>query len=300
MPDKRDSDISSPAAKQTRVRKPRTAANAKSKAKSKPKAAAAKSAAQKTAKSRRTTAKAAASTSTPKPKVAKAAAKKAKPQSEKPVVIESIPASKLPVSPREPAAADAPSSAMFSAAPVPENRWRWAGAPIAATVAFMATLGALLLGYWTGHAVGTDAVGETAVTVASAAEKTTAQPALEPAVPAEEPDSKEGNIAEAASTIVAPETPEPMVTPEAIQPAEPAAGALAQGLHLQVSALSNQNAASALRERLEGQGYPVVVEAQVEDDLVRVYVGPIADGEDLDEWAAALRKEGLKPFPKRL
>lgn len=310
MPDKRDSDISSPAAKQTRVRKPRTAASAKSKAKSKPKAAAAKSAG-KTAKPRRRTRTKAAAASPTRNSAATgagkpAAAKQAKPQSDELVidqssqpVMQSTPAPKLPVSPRKPAAADASSNAPSSAAPVPESRWSWAGAPIAATVAFLATLGALLLGYWTGYAVGGDAVGETALTVASAAEKTPRNPVAAPASLFELPVVHERNIAEAPEAVESPESLEPL---EAVEPAAPEAAAesIEQGLHLQVSALSSERAASTLRRQLESKGFPVRVDPPAEDDLVRVYVGPIADGEDLDEWAGALRKEGLKPFPKRL
>lgn len=185
----------------------------------------------------------------------------------------------LPVPPQEPAAADAPFNASVSAAPVPENHWSWASAPTAATAAFLATLGALLLGYWTGYAIGSEAVGKTAATVVSASEKTPSRAIAElTPIPEREPA-----------------TPTPAIEEQAAAERQPA-----EGLHLQVSALSNERAASALRRRLESQGFPVRVEAPSKDDLVRVYVGPIADSADLDEWASELRKEGLKPFPKRL
>ena len=147
------------------------------------------------------------------------------------------------------------------------------GPPVAATVAFVATLGALLMGYWAGYAVGTGAMGDTAV--AAAAEKTSRRVAPEEAAPA------------------APSAPEAAAAPEAIEPP-------ANGMHLQVSALSDEKAASALRQELESRGFPVRVEAPAEDELVRVYVGPIADSDDLTEWANKLRAEGLDPFPKRL
>ena len=139
------------------------------------------------------------------------------------------------------------------------------------------------MGYWTGYAVGSDAIGKTAATVAAASEKTPTQ------------------VAQEQQALIATIEPEPAEAPAQIeQPApEPAAGP-ADGLHLQVSALSNEKAASDLRRELESRGFRVRVEAPSEDKLVRVYVGPISDADDLSALSSELRKEGLDPFPKRL
>ncbi|MCB1021479.1 MAG: SPOR domain-containing protein [Bryobacterales bacterium] len=151
-----------------------------------------------------------------------------------------------------------------------------AGPPLAASLAFIATLGALMIGYWAGYAVGTG--GSEPIRVAQAAEKSS-QPAL--ALPQEKP------------------APQPAAAP--VQPAPQAAQKprVAGGLHLQVSALSSQQAAAQLQRELERQGYPVRVDQTAQDQLVRVYVGPVPKDE-LRAWTTELRKEGLAPFPKRL
>lgn len=274
MPTKRDCDITKPAARKPRTRKALAAATATSKSASEPRKAAAKPAEKPVAPRRR-----AASPRKPPQKqpATVVAATEAQAEPEAPVIF-SVPTPILPVSPREPAASDASSSAAIAAAPVPEHTWSWAGAPIAATVAFLATLGALLMGYWTGYSVGSDAMGKPGATVVAAAEK---KPTLTIAV---EPAPEQAS--EAAAGI----EPQP----------EQSAAAAAAGLHLQVSALSNERAADSLRRQLEGRGFPVHIEAPKEDDLVRVYVGPIADADDLNKWSSELRNQGLKPFPKRL
>ena len=143
-----------------------------------------------------------------------------------------------------------------------------------------------MLGYWTGYSVA-GGTSETAVTVVEASEKT---PTLtsEPPILAELPmaDVAPADIQEDSAPV------EPSV--EDLTPAP------ASGLHLQVSALSNQSAATELQRQLESQGYPVRIEQPTEDELVRVYVGPVSENVDVSAWAAELRKEGLKPFPKRL
>jgi cell division septation protein DedD len=156
-------------------------------------------------------------------------------------------------------------------------------------VAFLATLGALLMGYWTGFAVGSDVMGDTSVTVAAAAEKSPTQLTVAPA-------AEEATLVVTPVTADAEET-QAVVETQAAAPAQPAA---VEGLHLQVSAMRNEQAAAALRRELESRGFPVRVEAPAEDALTRVYVGPAANDGDLSQWANELRKEGLEPFPKRL
>jgi cell division septation protein DedD len=187
----------------------------------------------------------------------------------------------LPVSLREPAAPDA--RAGVRPAPLAdENDWHWAGPPLAATFAFLATLGALLLGYWIGYSSATG--GESALTVAEASEKDPTQqaPVTNPAV---NPPAKAALASQAA-----------VVEPKPAGNA-PQAGS---GLHLQVSALTSRSAASELQRQLEGRGFPVRIEAPTDDEYVRVYVGPVPDGSELKVWASRLRLEGLEPFPKRL
>ncbi len=324
MPTKQESTIAKPAdAKKTRASKPRATASSASKAKSKAatpaKKAVKKAAKKKVATRRRSSAAASASKSTrkapmtPRKRPAKAAtAAKAKPKTNK-AAIDPVPVPMLPVSPQEPAAADASSGALTPAAPVPDfvdNHRSWAGAPIAATVAFMATLGALLLGYWTGYEVGSEAMGDRSATVAAAAEKTpTEAPAAEAegeqvlAAPGLEPTQAPADPMPAAPVEQVAE-PQPAAEPEpAAQPRhEPLeiAAAPADGLHLQVSALRNERAATALQRLLESKGFPVRVEAPAADNLVRVYVGPLENADDAAALAAELRKGGLRPFPKRL
>jgi hypothetical protein len=182
----------------------------------------------------------------------------------------------LPVSLQEPATAVEHASAR-AAAPVPDFEWKWAGPPIAATGAFLATLAALLVGFWTGYGVGSGSVHEPAVTVAEASEK-----AAEPVM-----ISVSANGALSSPAAQAPQ-------------AEDRATNRSPGLHLQVSALSSREAASDLRRQLESRGFPVRIEQPSRDELVRVYVGPAADTIELRDWTSELRKEGLKPFPKRL
>ncbi len=206
------------------------------------------------------------------------------PQVEKPmtVMLNGVLTPILPVSLREPAASDA-RARVRPAPPTDENDWHWAGPPLAATFAFLATLGALLLGYWIGYNSVTG--GEPALTVAEASEKTSSPQAQVTNTAAVIPPSK----AALASRAVAVD----------LKPAGESSQA-ASGLHLQVSALTSQSAASELQQKLERRGFPVRVEAPKDDEYVRVYVGPVPDGSKLKVWASRLRLEGLDPFPKRL
>ena len=279
MPTKREpATAKSATEKKTRTRKSRAASGESSKAKPKS-AKPARKAAKKSATQSRSSAAAKAPARRPARKAAAKPAKRAaaKPASEE-ISIDRVSSPILPVSPKEPAAADASSSAPEPAAPAPisRNYWQRAMAPIAATTAFLATLGALLLGYWTGYAVGRDAIGDRASTVAAAAEK------------------RQGDVQQPP----APNPPMRLAVPLETQPQVEPAPAV-EGLHLQVSALRSETAAGALQRKLEKQGFPVRVES-AEDELVRVYVGPVSDSDDLRDWTSELREEGLEPFPKRL
>ena len=215
----------------------------------------------------------------PKRRVAKVQAKpevvataKEPVKSETPVLstIPTPPTPLLPVSPREPAAAAAKAGER-PAPPVPTNYWTWAQPPLVATAVFLGALGALVVGYWTGHSVASG-TAEPAVTIVEAAEKT-------PTLHSEPP-------------ILA----DPALVADVLEaPAEPQSG-----LHLQVSALASYTAATELQRQLESQGFPVRIEEPTDDELVRVYVGPVPDDTELRAWSAELRKEGLNPFPKRL
>jgi hypothetical protein len=224
----------------------------------------------------------------PKRRVAKVQAKpeavttpKEPVQSELPVLssIPTPPIPLLPVSPREPAAVAAKAGER-PAPPVPTNDWTWAQPPLVATAVFLGALSALVLGYWTGYSVASG-TAEPAVTIVEAAEKT-------PTLQSEPPI-----LADPAP--LAPEEPADIEPALEETPAEPQSG-----LHLQVSALASYTAATELQRQLEDQGYPVRIEEPTNDELVRVYVGPVPDDTELSAWSAELRKEGLKPFPKRL
>lgn len=173
---------------------------------------------------------------------------------------------------------------------VESGAWRRAAGPAMATAAFLVFVATLMVGYGAGYAVGTDAVDDSMVLVASAAERPTAdEPApLKAATPAQAP-------------VVADQEPAPIVQP--VQKAAPVAVAAAEnggGLHLQVSALKSREAATQLGARLESEGFPVKVREPAADGFVRVLVGPVSDSEQLTAMANRLREEGLKPFPKRL
>jgi cell division septation protein DedD len=135
----------------------------------------------------------------------------------------------------------------------------------------------LLAGYWAGYNTASGNLGDTAVTVAEAAE-------VPPAV-----------NAKPAKAAVVKDEPEQIAMDARDLGTEPQTG-----LHLQVSALKSPSAASKLQKRLESHGFPVRVDPATSDSLVRVYVGPIADKAELQTLTSELKKEGLEPFPKKL
>jgi cell division septation protein DedD len=197
------------------------------------------------------------------------------------VILNGVPTPIMSVSPLEPAFAEK-HRGMFPAAPASASASTWARAPRAA-LAFLGTIGVLTFGYWAGYITGTGVIERPAELTAKAAETENALPEAAPSAA----------VLEAESAAA----PEPVSVTE---PVEEAPAPTQSGLHLQVSASSDASAVAELRERLEKRGFPVRVDATSEDALVRVYVGPIADKDELRVMTSALRKEGFEPFPKRL
>ena len=80
----------------------------------------------------------------------------------------------------------------------------------------------------------------------------------------------------------------------------PAAGAVGEGITLQVAALRTKQDAEALVDILKTRGYPVFLVtpeyAHADDNLFRVQVGPFKTREDADKVRNKLLQEGFKPF----
>ena len=197
------------------------------------------------------------------------------------VILNGVPTPIMSVSPLEPAFAEK-HRGMFPATPASASATTWARAPRAA-LAFLGTIGVLTFGYWAGYITGTGVIERPAELTAKAAVTEEMLPETPPSAPE-------------AAPVSAP-VPAPASAPEPIE--EPAAQPEPR-LHLQVAASTNASAVSELREKLEERGFPVRVDEASDDALVRVYVGPIADQEELRMMTSALRKEGFEPFPKRL
>ena len=215
------------------------------------------------------------------------------------VAVESVP----PIAPPEPQApaADTPAiaaeSVEFPAEPLPPPSawtprqqagadappagWLAARQPAAWTASFLGMILALTVGYSAGRSA--DGDDDPTVVVAHGA----ARP---------EPDPIAAAVEEAIEDARATAEPEPA---PAVEEAEAAPPAEPTGLHLQVSALKSRRAAAALQRRLERGGLPARTLEPASDDLIRVVVGPTEDRETLGAWAAQLRSQGLKPFPKR-
>jgi len=85
-------------------------------------------------------------------------------------------------------------------------------------------------------------------------------------------------------------------------PAPPAAGAVGEGITLQVVALRTQQDAEHVVEILKGKGYPVFLVtpefARADDNLYRVQVGPFRTRADAEKTRDKLMEEGFKPFIK--
>lgn len=215
----------------------------------------------------------------------------------------SLAAPPAPVTPSFAPEPAAPLLAPLAAAPKPavaaeavhmsDGGWRVAAPPLLASGVFLALIGALIIGYSTGHSVGSGSMEAPGFGVAEASERTAqvAEPAIETTPVA---------AAEPAPAPQLPAEPKPAVEGPAVEAPAVAQAGPASGLHLQVSALRSRRAADELSRRLESEGFPVRLREPGDDNLVRVLVGPAADRHQLDAWSSRLRQEGLDPFPKTL
>jgi DedD protein len=172
-------------------------------------------------------------------------------------------------------------------------------------------------------------LGRNSAKQAAAAAAATAQPAS----PAPSPDGKPGaaqvtqpktpdsSVADNTpqQTAAAPSTndltfyqavqqkdPHSQLTPKAETPAPPtpapaqARTSLGNGYLVQIAAVSNQDDATALREQLQKQHYPVVVISQPGDKLLHVQVGPYADIKEAEAIRTRLLSAGFSnAFLKR-
>jgi len=100
----------------------------------------------------------------------------------------------------------------------------------------------------------------------------------------------------APSPATAPSKPNPS------SPPAPAAGAVGEGITLQVAALRTRQDAEALVDVLKTRGYPVFMVtpeyAHSDDNLFRVQVGPFRTAADAGKVRDKLVQEGFKPFIK--
>jgi len=83
-------------------------------------------------------------------------------------------------------------------------------------------------------------------------------------------------------------------------PPAPAAGAVGEGITLQVAAMRTKQDAETMVNVLKTGGYPVFLVtpeyAQADDNLFRVLVGPFKTRDDAEKVRAELAKKGFKPF----
>jgi DedD protein len=131
-------------------------------------------------------------------------------------------------------------------------------------------------------------VPETVVVPGSAG----ANPAAPPATPADTlPPGKQPKIPTAG---LAKSAPNPPRTPA------PSAGAVGEGVTVQVVAVRTKQDAEQVVSILKKEGYPVFLVtpeyAHAADNLFRVQVGPFRTRDDAEKVRAKLAQEGFKPF----
>lgn len=134
---------------------------------------------------------------------------------------------------------------------------------------------------------------------APAPDPTTAAADNPPPQPAAQPTANDLTFYQAVQQ----KDPHAQLTPQTRTPAPPPAPArtsLGNGYLVQIAAVSNQDDASALRDELQKQRYPVVIVSQPGDKLLHVQVGPYADIKEAEAIRTRLLGAGFSnAFIKR-
>ena len=138
----------------------------------------------------------------------------------------------------------------------------------------------------------------------SAAGHATPNPAAETeVVPPAEPGVNPPSAGAKPADVVPPGEQTPGAAKPASNPSSPpapAAGAVGEGITLQVAAMRTKQDAETMVNVLKTGGYPVFLVtpeyAQADDNLFRVLVGPFKTRDDAEKVRAELAKKGFKPF----